>query len=53
MPSQQLTPKGKIKVPHIKIDKTALETFLLSSLEVDPYWDDLYNPKDKKKTKQK
>lgn len=34
----------KQKNPKVKIDKIDLKTFLVESLEIDPYWRDLYNP---------
>jgi hypothetical protein len=38
----------KIKMPKIKIPPQDLQSFLLESLEVDPFWYDLYGiqPKD-------
>lgn len=32
----------------MKINKTDLQMFLYERLEVDSYWDDLYNPKEYK-----
>ena len=32
------------KVPKVKIPEVDLKEFLYEQLEVDPYWDDLYNP---------
>lgn len=39
----------KPRVPKVNIPKVDLKSFLVENLEVDPYWDDLYNPKPKKK----
>ena len=33
------------KSNKIKINNVDLQSFLYENLEVDPYWDDLYNPK--------
>ena len=41
----------KPKIPKVKIPSVDLKSFLIESLEVDPYWDDLYNPPPKKKNK--
>ena len=41
----------KPKVPKVKIPMVDLKTFLAESLEIDPYWNDLYNPPPKKKNK--
>lgn len=35
----------------VKVSATDLQHFPLESLQVNPYWDDLYNPKKSKKTK--
>ena len=43
--------KHKPKVPKVKIPKVDLKSFLVESLEIDPYWNDLYNPLPKKKNK--
>lgn len=32
------------KIPKVKISEIDLKSFLYEQLEVDPYWDDLYNP---------
>lgn len=32
------------RAPKVKVDPIDLESFLYGQLEVDPYWDDLYNP---------
>ena len=40
--------KHKPKVPKVKIPKVDLKSFLVESLEIDPYWNDLYNPPPKK-----
>lgn len=40
------------KIPKIKVEQTELEMFSCEELVIDPYWNDLYNPKnntDKKK----
>ena len=37
------------KIPKIKIDQIDLKSFLVEKLEVDPYWEDLYNPSQKPK----
>lgn len=36
--------KGRPSYERIKISKIDLKTFVLESLTIDPYWDDLYNP---------
>lgn len=41
----------KPKVPKIKIPPIDLKIFLVESLKVDPYWEDLYNSPPKKKNK--
>lgn len=33
---------SKIKMPKIKIPPQDLQSFLLESLEIDPFWYDLY-----------
>lgn len=43
--------KHKPKVPKVKIPEVDLKTFLIESLKVDPYWDDLYNLPPKKQNK--
>ena len=43
--------KHKSKVPKVKIPKVDLKSFLVESLEIDPYWNDLYNPPPKKNNK--
>lgn len=43
--------KNKPKVPKVKIPAVDLQSFLVESLKVDPYWYDLYNPPPKKKNK--
>lgn len=43
--------KHKPKVPKVKVPKVDLKSFLVESLEIDPYWNDLYNPPLKKKNK--
>lgn len=43
--------KHKPKVPKVKIPNVDLKSFLVESLEIDPYWNDLYNPPPKKKNK--
>ena len=35
------------KIPKVKIEQTELEMFAYQDLVVDPYWNDLYNPKEK------
>lgn len=35
------------KIPKVKIEPTELEMFKYSELVVDPYWNDLYDPKNK------
>lgn len=37
------------KLPKIKIEQTEIQVFKYEDLVVDPYWDDLYNPKEKNK----
>ena len=39
----------KMKDQKIKISDIDLKTFLLDSLVIDPYWEDLYNPEIKPK----
>ena len=39
------------KVPKVKIEQTELEMFSYEELVVDPYWNDLYNPKNNDKKK--
>lgn len=41
---------GKFKM---KIEKVDLQMFLYEHMEVDPYWVDLYNPKEWKNKKHK
>ena len=36
--------KGRPSHERIKISKIDLKTFVLESLTIDPYCDDLYNP---------
>lgn len=36
------------KIPKIKIDPIDLKSFLVEKFEIDPYWQDLYYPKEKK-----
>lgn len=43
--------KHKPKVPKVRIPNADLKSFLVESLEIDPYWHDLYNPQPKKKNK--
>ena len=43
--------KHKPKVPKVKIPNVDLKSFIVESLEIDPYWHDLYNPPPKKKNK--
>ena len=33
-----------MKNQKVKVDPIDLKTFLLESLTVDPFWDDVYNP---------
>jgi hypothetical protein len=33
------------RVPKVKIDQVDLNMFTYEDLIIDPYWDDLYNPK--------
>ena len=35
------------KLPKIKIEQTELLMFTYEDLIIDPYWNDLYNPKEK------
>ena len=42
----------KIKMPKIKIPPQDLQSFLLESLEVDPFWYDLYGIEPKKTNEQ-
>lgn len=37
----------KIKMPKIKIPPQDLQSFLLESLEIDPFWYDLYGIENK------
>ena len=37
------------KLPKIKIDQIDFKTFAYEDLVIDPYWEDLYNPKINKK----
>ena len=37
------------RAPKIKIDSVDLKSFLLENLEIDPFWEDVYNPKKSKK----
>lgn len=39
----------KSKALKVKIDQVDLQEFTYDTLVIDPYWDDLYNPKEKKK----
>lgn len=39
----------KSKTIKVKIDQVDLQEFTYNTLVIDPYWDDLYNPKEKKK----
>ena len=41
------------KMPKVKIDPIDLQSFLYEELEVDPYWDDLYNPPQREKKRRK
>ena len=41
------------KVPKVKIPDIDLESFLYEQLEVDPYWDDLYNPPQESKKRRR
>ena len=43
----------KFKIPKIKINQTDLKTFTTDQLIIDPYWEDLYNPEIKNKSKYK
>lgn len=36
------------KTPKVKIDRTELKSFSYESLVIDSYWEDLYNPKEKR-----
>jgi hypothetical protein len=38
----------KVKMPKIKIPPQDLQSFLLESLEIDPFWYDLYGIKPEK-----
>ena len=40
-----------MKNQKVKVDPIDLKTFLLDSLTVDPFWDDVYNPPKKEKRK--
>ena len=42
-----------MKNQKVKVDPIDLKTFLLESLTVDPFWDDVYNPPKKEKKKLK
>lgn len=42
-----------MKNHKVKVDPIDLKTFLLDSLIVDPFWDDVYNPPKKEKRKLK
>ena len=44
----------KVKMPKIKIPPQDLQSFLLESLEIDPFWYDLYGIKtvDKQKVEE-
>lgn len=44
--------KRNAKVPKIKIPPQDLKSFLIESLEIDPFWYDLYGIKVNDKTKQ-
>lgn len=48
MEKSRKTNKSKIKVPKIKIPINDLKCFLIENLKIDPYWNDLYNPINKK-----
>lgn len=39
------------KNPRVKISTVDLKSFLIEHMEVDPFWDDLYNPIEYKKKK--
>ena len=42
------------RAPKVKVSNIDLKTFAKDQLIIDPFWDDLYNPKVKhKKTKYK
>jgi hypothetical protein len=43
----------KSNLNRLKISNVDLQTFLVESMEIDPYWEDLYNPKPKPKKKLK
>lgn len=43
----------KSKTLKVKIDQVDLQEFTYDALVIDPYWDDLYNPKEKKKINKK
>lgn len=38
-----------MKTPKIKVSKTDLTTFLKEELEIDPFWDDVINPRSTEK----
>ena len=37
------------KLPKIKIEQIEIQVFKYEDLVIDPYWDDLYNPKESNK----
>ena len=41
------------RIPKVKIPEIDLKEFLYEQLEVDPYWDDLYNPPEKPKKRKR
>ena len=43
----------KQKNPKVKITNVDLKSFLIESMEIDPFWVDLYNPPEKPKTNKK
>lgn len=41
------------RIPKVKIPEIDLKEFLYEQLEVDPYWEDLYNPPEKPKKRKR
>ena len=41
------------RAQKVKISDVDLKEFLYEQLEIDPYWDDLYNPPEKPKKKKR
>lgn len=48
MKSMSNSKKKSSKVPKIKIPPQDLKSFLIDSLEIDPFWYDLYGIKEQK-----